>query len=185
MYLYRLRHTRWKTTVHLLMRLDLSPFIHISIRYVCMFDAYEDAQIPYLAMVFTKPAGVMVSNGSSCNKSCKFVTIPLRIATSAEEISRKCFTKDGSIQGRTEVRWRPGQETSSATRYSNLWSFGGKCTVLRKVLASCDIVGTFRRPPVFWRPGHCAPLPPSLRPWFYSSAKRIALLCWHHCQLKQ
>jgi len=30
--------------------------------------------------------------------------------------------------------------------------------------STCDIVGTFRLLPVIPRPGHCSPLPPSLRP---------------------
>jgi len=37
-------------------------------------------------------------------------------------------------QGRTEVRWRPGQEASLAHPCSNLSSFGSKCTALTKVL---------------------------------------------------
>ena len=38
------------------------------------------------------------------------------------------------MQGRNEVRWRPGQETSSAPPCSNLRSFGSNCTVFKKVL---------------------------------------------------
>jgi len=45
------------------------------------------------------------------------------------------------IQGRTEVRWRPGQETSLAPLYSNLRSFGSKCSVLKKVFAT--LLGLF------------------------------------------
>jgi len=41
------------------------------------------------------------------------------------------------FQGRTEVRWRPGQETSLAPLCSNLNSFRRKCTVLKKVLRRC------------------------------------------------
>jgi len=36
-------------------------------------------------------------------------------------------------QGRADVRWRPGQETSLAPLCTNLRSFGTKCTVLKKV----------------------------------------------------
>jgi len=36
-------------------------------------------------------------------------------------------------QGRNEVRWRPGQEASLEPPFSNLRSFGSKCTVLKKV----------------------------------------------------
>jgi len=39
-------------------------------------------------------------------------------------------------QGRTEVRWRPAQETSLAPLFSNLMSFGSKCTVLKKALVA-------------------------------------------------
>jgi len=39
-------------------------------------------------------------------------------------------------QGRNEVRWRPEQEASVATPCSTLWSFGNKCTVLKKVLVT-------------------------------------------------
>ena len=46
-------------------------------------------------------------------------------------------------QGRNEVRWRPGQETSLAPPCSNLRSFGSKSAVEE---STCDIVRTFRRP---------------------------------------
>jgi len=36
-------------------------------------------------------------------------------------------------QGRNEVRWRPGQDASLAPPYSNLRSFGSKCTILKNV----------------------------------------------------
>jgi len=45
----------------------------------------------------------------------------------------------------------------------NLRSFGSKCTVLIKVLAI--LLGLFGALSVS-APGHCAPLSPSLRPWF-------------------
>jgi len=45
-------------------------------------------------------------------------------------------------QGRSEVRWRPGQEASLAFPCSNLRSFGSTFTVLKKVL------GHFRNFPV-------------------------------------
>ena len=38
------------------------------------------------------------------------------------------------VQGRNEVRWRLGKETSLAPPCLNLRSFGSKCTVLKKVL---------------------------------------------------
>jgi len=40
------------------------------------------------------------------------------------------------IQGCTEVRWRPVQETSLTPPCSNVRSFVSKCTVLKKVLAT-------------------------------------------------
>jgi len=36
-------------------------------------------------------------------------------------------------QARNEVRWRPGQEASLAPLWSNLRSFGSKCTALKFV----------------------------------------------------
>ena len=42
----------------------------------------------------------------------------------------------GHDQGRNEVRWCPGQEANLAPLCSNLWSFGSKCTVLKKVLVT-------------------------------------------------
>jgi len=56
-------------------------------------------------------------------------------------------------QGRNEVRWRPGQETSLAPPYSNLRSFESKSAVEE---STCDIVRTSRRL------GNCAHL---LRLW--------------------
>ena len=38
------------------------------------------------------------------------------------------------VQGRNEVRWRLGKETSLAFPCSNLKSFGSRCTVLKKVI---------------------------------------------------
>ena len=45
------------------------------------------------------------------------------------------------LQGRNEVRWRPGQEASLAPQCSNLRSFGSKRTVLKKVLVT--LLGLF------------------------------------------
>jgi len=60
------------------------------------------------------------------------------------------------IQGRTEVRRRPGQETSLAPPCSNLRSFGSKCAVLEKVFAT--LLGLF---------GAWGIAPPSSRPWLH------------------
>jgi len=48
------------------------------------------------------------------------------------------------MQGRNEVRWRPGQEASLAPACSNLWSFESKFTVLKKVLMT--LLGLFGAP---------------------------------------
>ena len=40
--------------------------------------------------------------------------------------------------------------------------------------SACDIVETFRRPPVIRRPGHCAVLAPLLRPWLHQNKNRTA-----------
>jgi len=77
-------------------------------------------------------------------------------------------------QGLNEVRWRPGQEASLAPPVSNLRSSGCKCTVLKNVrvtlLRLFDAPAIFQRPRVIRRPGNCAPLAPSLRPWLNHNA---------------
>jgi len=78
-----------------------------------------------------------------------------------------CIAKDCQllcVQGRNEVRWRPGQEASLSTPCSNLRYFGSKCSVLKKVLVT--ILGLFGAPIVTRRPGNrtalatprCAPV---------------------------
>jgi len=62
------------------------------------------------------------------------------------------------LQGRNEVRWCPGQQTSLAPACLNLKSFGSKCTASKKVLVT--LLGLFGAPAVFRRPGNCAPLSP-------------------------
>ena len=52
----------------------------------------------------------------------------------APRISRWYMVSCTNGQGRTEVRWRPEQETSLEPPWSNLRSFGSKCAVLEKVL---------------------------------------------------
>ena len=66
----------------------------------------------------------------------------------------------GVAQGRTEVRWCPGQETSLALPCSNLRSFGSKFTVLKKKLVT--LPGLCRCPP---SDSVLGAVPPSLRPW--------------------
>jgi len=41
------------------------------------------------------------------------------------------------IHGRTEVGWRPGQETSLEPTCSDVRSFGSKCAVLKMYLRHC------------------------------------------------
>jgi len=57
-------------------------------------------------------------------------------------------------QGRSEVRWRPLQETSLAPPFSNLRPFGSKCAVEE---STCDIVVTFLHPHSDWVPGELRP----------------------------
>jgi len=64
----------------------------------------------------------------------------------------------GVLQGRSEVRWRPGQGASSAPPCSNLMSFGSKCTVLMNVLAT--LLRLIGAPSVVRRPGNCDLLAP-------------------------
>jgi len=83
--------------------------------------------------------------------------------------------------GVTEVRWRPGQETSLAPPYSNLRPLGSKCTVLKKVLVH-DVVGTFRCLPAIRRPGNCAPFAPLVTPLVRKLSqltKHCVKLHWH------
>jgi len=56
-----------------------------------------------------------------------------------EKHGQYCFFQTASRttgQGRTEVGWRPGQETSLVPPRQQLRSFGSKSTVLKKVLAT-------------------------------------------------
>jgi len=66
-------------------------------------------------------------------------------------------TKKTCKLGCSEVRWRPRQETSLAPPCSNLKSFGSTLNLL--YWSTCEILGTFRRPLVFWRSGHFLHLP--------------------------
>ena len=84
-------------------------------------------------------------------------TVPFRPYT---PLITLCLNQPWTTQGRTDVRWRPGQEKSLAPLCSNLGSFGSN--LQRTEQSTCDIVGTFRRLLVIRRPGYCAPL---LRPW--------------------
>ena len=97
-----------------------------------------------------------MSDLSRCNRCMRFVAVEicfLPVVTVLETAGCKgssvkhyrfttCLT--ALDQGRTEVRWRPGQETNLAPPFSNLRSFGRKCAVEE---STCDIVVTFRHAP--------------------------------------
>ena len=75
-----------------------------------------------------------------------------------------------AVQGRNDVRWRPGQEASLAPPCSKPRSFGSIRSVLKKVLVT--LLGLFRASADVGRPhsdsalGNWTPLAPtSLRPW--------------------
>ena len=69
------------------------------------------------------------------------------------------------MQGRNEVRWHPGQETSLASPCSNLRYFGSKSAVEE---STGDIVRTFWRRHNDSAPVElCPPCPPSLRLWLF------------------
>jgi len=76
----------------------------------------------------------------------------------------------GGRKGWTEVRLRPGQETSLAPPYLNVKSFGSKCTALRKKLAI--LLGLFGAPQWF---GARRLWPPSFRPWCDTSRQSAQL----------
>jgi len=73
--------------------------------------------------------------------------------------------------GRTKVRWRSEQETSLARPSLNLRSFGSKCTVLKKKLAT---FWDFSAPPVIRSPGQFACLAPLVTPLVRHFAKACA-----------
>ena len=85
-----------------------------------------------------------------------------------------------SRQGRNEVRWRPGKETSLAPLCSNLKSFGSKCAnvLLKKVFVT--LLRLFGAPTVIWRPGDCAPLRYASGSGWCSPSKRASVK-WHRC----
>ena len=81
------------------------------------------------------------------------------------------------VQGRNEVRWHLGQETSLPHPCSNLRSFGSKCSVLKNVLMT--LLGIFS-PHSDSVLGELCPLAPSLRLrchamkiWKFSESKQI------------
>ena len=62
-----------------------------------------------------------------------------------------------AIQGRNEVKWRLGQETSFALPRSNLRSFGSKVTVLKNLhVTVLSSRGHLAPPAVIRRPGNCS-----------------------------
>ena len=76
----------------------------------------------------------------------------------------------GVTKGRTEVRLRPGQETSLAPPYLNLWYFGSKCTALKKKLTT--LLRLFGPPQWFYARSI---VPTCLRSWCYTSRQSAQL----------
>jgi len=82
--------------------------------------------------------------------------------------SSQCFAMNAIYTDRVVTRLNGARDKKQVwPQCSNLRSFGSKLTVLKKVLVSCDIVGTFRRSPqsfgapiVIRRPGNCSPHAP-------------------------
>jgi len=93
------------------------------------------------------------------------------------------------LQGRNEIRWRLGQESSLAPPCSKLRSFGSKCTVLKKVLVT--LLGLFgaphsqSAPPAVIRCLHSnsapvelwPPFPPRYAPDYLSRCQRPTVTC--------
>jgi len=77
----------------------------------------------------------------------------------------------GLTKGRTEVRLRPGQETSLALPYLSLIYFGIKCPALKKKLVTLSRL--FGGAQYF---GVLGIAPPSLRPWCDTSRQSAQLL---------
>jgi len=85
-------------------------------------------------------------------------------------------------QGRTEVRWPPGQDTSLAP-HVRTWGLSGAMCCTDE--STCGIAGTFRRP------GHYALLPPLATPLHWDAesdrdiwTKRQVFVCaekWFRC----
>jgi len=71
--------------------------------------------------------------------------VPVKTSADLQLLQTRC-----GDQGRNEVRWRPGHEASLAHPYSNLRSFGSKCTVLKKIFVK--LLGLFGAFAVVWRP---------------------------------
>ena len=102
---------------------------------------------------------IMATQKSQCvpgEITCKLV-IRIELCCVQWSINTASVSR-GVVQGRTEVRWLPEQETSLAPPCSNLRSFVSKCTVLKKVLVT--LLGLFGVPALNRRPGHCALLSP-------------------------
>ena len=120
-----------------------------------------------------KQWGFLARPGSlSCVVCClcvaavlKYLLCAVGIVTRAQSQQTPGHSPQSPYQGRAEVRWRPGQETSLAPPCSNLGSFASKCTVLKKVLAALGLFGAPQ-----WFSGHLCPLcTSSVRPWALSS----------------
>ena len=83
----------------------------------------------------------------------------------------------GVTPGRTEVTWRPRKETSLAPPCSNLRSFGSKCNVLKKKIAT--FLELFGAPYWIGSRGIMPPLTSSLCPWYDTSPQSAQLWNLH------
>ena len=92
---------------------------------------------------------------------------------SFQTLSRCYFSHTAIAPRAIEVRWRLGQETSLASRCSNLRSFKWKYTVLKKVLST--LLGLFTTSPSDSAPGALrSPCPPRYAPDRTFSSQSVA-----------
>jgi len=85
------------------------------------------------------------------------------------------------MQGRNEVRWRPGQEASLVPPCLNLSSFESKCIVMKKVLLTLlerfEAPRSHSAPPQWFGAGELYPAwPPSIRLCVYETKSCLSLL---------
>jgi len=99
-------------------------------------------------------------------KKDSFIILSLYSLRSATRVLRAPIsgTLIAYAQGRNEVRWRPGQEASLVPHVRN-WGLSEANVLNNK--STCDIIGTYRRPPQWFgapivtrRRGIAPPLPP-------------------------
>ena len=108
-------------------------------------------------------------------RNCKSTSMQLWKCLTVSPLRSACLAMH-QTQGRNEVRWRPGQETSLVPPCSNTRTFGSKIAVEK---STWDMVVTFRRSPVIRRPGKCAPLIPALRLWSDYNEEKTSTVATH------